>query len=84
MEYCVLYFQNEERRKFEVVFNCHILKSFADKIRAIYAYARLWMFLLYKLAENELAFETSTKGINLRACKLISQLMKVMFEVVYS
>lgn len=84
MEYCVLYFQNEERRKFEVIFNCHILKSFADKIRAIYAYARLWMFLLFKLAKNELAFESSTKAMNLRGCKLISQMMRVMFEVVCS
>lgn len=61
--------------------NYHVFKTFAGKIKAVYAYARLWFYFVAKLAEHKLIFMKETTGLALDGIKLVDRLLKSLHEV---
>lgn len=57
------------------------MKALGDKIKSIYAYIRLWLYLVYKLAEYKLIYIDVITKLIIRGCKLVDQALKCENEV---
>ena len=61
--------------------NYHVFKGYAIKIKGVYAYARLVVYFVSKLAQYGLLFGEEAKGVALGGCVLVDRLLKCTYEV---